>query len=159
MDFTQPPPDPPIVPQEWIGGIKVVDIGDARVARGLSRRPFSGCHHNSLIYDGCERRIWCPDCKSTIDPFDAFLSLVGQFDRAQRKAEQKAKELADAKSHNLVRIAAKQMDDQWRRKRTVPTCPHCRKGLMPEDAARMGRMSREIEIARRRAVEMAGDDA
>ena len=49
--------DAPIEPQEYLSGPTVVDIGDLRVARGLSRRPFSGCAHHSLVYDNKERRI------------------------------------------------------------------------------------------------------
>ncbi len=47
-------------------------------------------------------------------------------------------------------LAAKRMDDLWRKKRAVPTCPHCGSGLLPEDTERMGRVSKEIEIARRK---------
>jgi len=151
------PPDAPIIPQEWVGGVKVVDIGDIRVARGLSRRPFSGCHHHALVYDDRERRVWCADCQKTLEPFDAFLSLVGQFDRARAIAEEKANEIAAAREHSLVRIAAKAMDDHWRKRRTIPTCPHCRNGLLPEDVSKMGRMSREIEIARRKRLEATHD--
>lgn len=143
------PPDAPIIPQEFVGGVTVVDIGDIRVARGLSRRPFRGCHHWALTYDERERRIWCNDCETTIDAFDGFLSLVSQFDRAAKNAKAAAAEIADAKAHNLVKIAAKKMDDHWRKRRTIPTCPHCHAGLMPEDASKMGRMSRELEMARR----------
>ena len=42
---------PPIVEQEYLSGLKVVDIGDLRVARGMSRRPVSTCHHRPLVYD------------------------------------------------------------------------------------------------------------
>jgi hypothetical protein len=50
--------DAPIIPQSFIGGVKVVDIGDLRVARGLSRRTHAACKHDQLIYDANERRIW-----------------------------------------------------------------------------------------------------
>ena len=33
--------DPPIIETEYLHGLSVIDIGDARVSRGLSRRPVS----------------------------------------------------------------------------------------------------------------------
>ena len=41
-----------------MGGVKVVDIGDVRIARGLTRREFSTCPHKHMVYDQNERRIW-----------------------------------------------------------------------------------------------------
>lgn len=141
--------DPPIEAQDYLYGVKVVDIGDIRVARGMTRRPFSGCKHRPLMYDHQERRIWCKDCETTIEAFDAFELLVEQFNAAANHHQRLMDEVEKAREHNMVRIAAKKMDEHWRRRNTVPACPHCRTGLLPEDVERMGRISRSIEIARR----------
>jgi hypothetical protein len=69
----------PIEPQEYLYGVKVVQIEDLRVARGLTRRPFSSCRHKSLTYDDKERRIWCRDCETEVEAFDAFVGLVEVF--------------------------------------------------------------------------------
>lgn len=142
--------DPPIVEQPYLSGVKVVDIGDVRVARGMSRRAVSTCHHKKLVYDLKERRIWCKDCETDIEGFDAFEILVGQWHRAHNALEDRQREIDEAKQANITRIAAKQMEDWWRKKRMIPSCPHCHTGLLPEDAARMGGVSKELEIARRK---------
>lgn len=124
---------PPIVPQDYLSGVKVVDIGDIRVARGMSRRPVSSCQHRQLHYDTAERRIWCADCETDVEPFDAFKMLVEHFHSAEEKLERRAQEIKAAEDHALISIAAKEIDKAWRSRKMVPACPHCRAPLFPED--------------------------
>lgn len=139
----------PIVPMDYIAGVKVVDIGEARIARGMSRRPFSGCHHNNCTYDNQERRVWCLDCESTIEPFDAFVMIVGYFDAAQKKIDKAVTEVNEARAFSLISIAAKKIDKLWRRRNMVPCCPHCKHGILPEDVDRMCSVGKDYEKARR----------
>lgn len=140
---------PPVVEQDYLYGLKVVDIGDLRVARGMSRRPVSVCKHHKVVYDQQERRIWCKDCETDVEAFDAFLSIVENFDRARKEIEQRQAEVKRAVEHNIIRIAAKQMDEHFRRRKMVPACPHCGSGIFPEDVPRMGSINREWEEAKR----------
>ena len=142
----EPPKTPPI---EYLRGVKVVDIGDLRVARGMSRRPYSSCRHSPLVYDQKERRIWCEDCEQDVEAFDAFLSIVENFNSAEENIKRRLKEVEAAEKHNILRIAAKQLDEMFRRKNTVPACPHCGEGIFPEDVARMGTANRRWEEAKR----------
>lgn len=131
--MSDPPKDPPIEPLNFLGGVKVIDIGDIRVSRGMSRRPASSCRHYQLYYDDRERRIWCADCEQNIEAFDAFELLVGWFDRASKKLERRQEELAAAEAHQLRSLAARQLDLAWQKRRMVPACPCCGQGLFPED--------------------------
>jgi hypothetical protein len=141
--------DPPIITQEYLAGLKVVDIGDIRVSRGLSRRPWSACKHRSMRYDEKERRVWCADCETDVEGFDAFLIVCQHFSAAANRLEKERAAIEEAKSHNLIRIAAKRMDEHWRRKNMVPACPHCNAGLFPEDVPKMSSVNREWETVRR----------
>lgn len=145
---------PPIEPLDYIGGVTVVDIGDARVARGMSRRPVSACKHKSMVYDHKERRVWCKECETDIEGFDAFLILVEQFDRASMDIERRLEQLAEAEKTNITRIAAKNMEKAFRRRHMVPCCPHCKAGILPEDTERMSMVGREYETARRAGAAM-----
>lgn len=145
-----PPRTPPIVPQEYLAGPKVVDIGDLRVARGMTRRPFVACRHRQLVYDTRERRIWCKDCETDVESFDAFMGVVEQFDRAAKEAERLLTEAKEARAFSLISIAAKKIDKLWRQRRMVPSCPHCSNGLWPEDVDKMGSVSKEWDSARRK---------
>jgi hypothetical protein len=125
--------DPPIEEPGFIGGITVVDIGDVRVSRGLTRRHHASCPHRRLVYDNNERRVWCKDCERDVEPFDAFKSLVEQHASAVDTLRRREKVVADAEKFTMRRIAAKVMDEAWRSRDMVPACPHCSHGLFPED--------------------------
>ncbi|MEC3912365.1 hypothetical protein U5A82_18360 [Sphingobium sp. CR2-8] len=141
--------DPPIIEQEYLHGLKVVDIGDLRVARGRSRRPVSACKHPRMVYDGQERRIWCKDCETDIEPFDAFTKICENFHRAAFDIERRQEAVTEAEQHSILRIAAKQMDEHFRRKNMVPACPHCSAAIFPEDVPKMGSVNHQWEEAKR----------
>jgi hypothetical protein len=125
--------DPPIEPQNFLGGVRVVNIGDVRVARGLSRRHHSSCPHVHMIYDNAERRIWCSDCERDVDGFDAFTLLVQGYHQALAAVERREEAIGQVEQFKLRSIAAKKLDEAWRHRNMVPCCPHCRNGLLPED--------------------------
>lgn len=125
--------DPPIEPQPYLGGVKVVDIGDVRVARGMSRRHYSSCQHRRMVYDGAERRIWCQDCERDVEAFDAFKGLIEGYNHALVALERREESIASLEKFKLRTIAARKMEEAWRHKNMVPACPHCHNGLFPED--------------------------
>lgn len=127
--------DKPIEPQEFTHGVKVVQIEDLRIARGLTRRPKSACRHKSLVFDDKERRVWCEDCESEVDAFDAFKGLCEVWDRGMKGLQRQLREVEEAKQLQLRSRAAKALDKVWRGRRSVPLCPHCRSALLPEDVA------------------------
>ncbi|MDH2051202.1 hypothetical protein [Achromobacter marplatensis] len=138
----------PIVPMEYVYGMKVVDIGDLRVARGMSRRVHSTCRHLRLAFDTSERRVYCQDCEKDVEPFDAFLQLVERHHHLEAKAEKIRQDAA----HTVISRAAKRMDEAWRSKTMAPLCPHCTKAIMPEDVVNgVGMTSKEWEVRRRAA--------
>ncbi len=125
--------DPPIEAPGYISGVTVVDIGDIRVARGLTRRPYTSCRHHALLYDDMERRIWCKDCESNVDAFDGFKALVENYDRCLDQLNRREKSVTEAEKFQLRSIAAKKIDEAWRSHNMVPACPHCGHGLFPEN--------------------------
>jgi len=141
--------DPPIEPQDYISGVTVVDIGDLRVARGLSRRPHSACRHSRVVYDKAERRIWCRDCERDVEAFDAYTTLIEQYNRAYDSFVDREKKLQEAEKFQVRSIAAKKIDEAWRSRNMVPACPHCSHGLFPENFKNgMSMMSRDYAQAR-----------
>ena len=145
--------DPPIDEQEFRAGVRVVDIGDYRVARGLSRRSKSACPHHRMVYDQNERRVWCKDCECDVEPFDAFKSIAEHFSRQTGILQGRLATIKEAESHALISIAAKVIDKAWRSKKMVPVCPHCKTGLLPDDfknGAAMLSKSYALEIQRRK---------
>lgn len=146
IDEDNPKPGAPIVPVQFTHGPNVVEIGDMRVARGMTRRPFSSCKHAKLTYDRTERRIRCDDCETEIEAFDAFISLVERWDFYQRKID----EYRSVHDHTLLSRAAKAFDVQFRKHSTVPCCPHCNKAIFPEDVdAGLSCMSKSLAMRQR----------
>lgn len=145
--------DEPIDEQDYIGGPTVVDIGDIRVSRGLTRRPVSSCSHKRMLYDTKERRVWCQDCEQDVDPFDAFTNIVSRYDQALTRLSERQQKVEEAEQKSAHLIAAKNLEKVWRSRKMLPVCPSCRHGLMPEDfkSGVETRVSREIERIRRKA--------
>ncbi len=140
----------------FVAGATVVDIGDIRIARGFTRRHHTSCSHRKMMYDTHERRIWCKDCAHDVEPFDAFVALVGQHDDAVKILQRRQTQLAEAEAHKVRSLAAREIDKAWQSRTTVPACPHCSHGLFPEDFkngvfASLGREYAEALAKRRRA--------
>lgn len=137
----------PIEPQDFCSGMKVVDIGDLRVARGLTRRPLSACRHINMVYDNNERRVWCKDCESEVEPFDAFKAVCENIDGATKRLKRREQEVKEAERFAARSRAVKALDKVWRGHHQTPVCPHCREALLPEDFA-SGAMTTGRELAR-----------
>ncbi len=142
--------DAPIDPQDYLYGPKVVQIDDLRVARGLTRRPASSCRHKQLVYDQSERRVWCKDCETDVEPFDAFFGVVQVWEQASNQHKRRERELAATEAFTIISRAAKVMDQAWRKKSMVPLCPHCGDGLLPGDVVGGVAMAGREMIERRR---------
>jgi hypothetical protein len=143
--------DVPIEPGEYLHGVTVVDLGDIRVARGMARRNRSACDHRKLTYDQNERRIWCQDCESTVEAFDAFVVLVEMWAKAKANHERREREIRAAEENTLISRATKVMDKVWRSQKEVPCCPHCTKAILPDDVVSgVATTSKALVLARRR---------
>lgn len=151
-----PPEDNPIIPlpdaQPFCA--EVIDLAGIRVQWGLEKigkyHP-DACKHTKLVYSSESRRVWCDDCKRTIENFDAFMVLVNGFERMEADARRKMKKADEAMSDTIHRRATKAIDKAWSSSLPAIGCPHCRKGLLPEDFEKgvQSRSSREFEMARR----------
>lgn len=143
----------PIQSLEFLAGVKVIDIGDLRVARGRTRREYSTCKHLSLTYDMTERRVWCKDCETEVEPFDAFMGLIEWHSAVEARIER----YREAEKHTLISRAAKAMDKAWRSRDYAPQCPHCHAAILPEDVANgVASVNKEMEVRRRAARTVSG---
>lgn len=142
--------DHPIEPQDFVSGVKVVDIGDIRVARGWSRHRYESCPHKNTVYDEKERRIYCSDCEKGIHPFDAFVKIVRWHAQAVDKINSERKQAEESLEFSIRSRAAKNIDIEWRARNTAPACPHCHEALLPEDFADGVKTTVSKELARRK---------
>ena len=115
----------------------VYDIGDFKLThmQDHSRFTFKGdpeCYHRKLTYRAAGDIITCDDCKRQVTPAWAFLHLVQRFADIQARLQSERKQLEQEKARTLTDRAAVRVQDAWRRRKYVPTCPHCHKGILPE---------------------------
>jgi hypothetical protein len=130
---------------------EVIDLGDVRVEYGHPRYHHRRCEHKKLLYNAEERRIWCADCERTIEGFDAFKMLTRNFHAMLSHAKARVDEAHKLAAAQVHMKALKAVEKAWRGPNTMAVCcPHCSRGLLPEDFASGGsQMSRDLEMARR----------
>lgn len=148
----------PVEPSDYISGVKVVQIEDLRIARGKTKREPGTCRHRSQVYDQNERRIWCQDCATEVEPFDAFKMMVEYWDSATKTIARRLDEAKEAERFSLRSRAAKVIDKAWRSRKTAPCCPHCSAVILPEDVVNGIRHSAGIQLELMRRKKDKGPD-
>lgn len=129
----------------------VIEIGDLIVRRKKERHWYGDerCPHLHLTWDDNGHIVTCDDCSKQIDPYWAMQMLASHYEKAFKKVQARAQSVADDKAHNLHLIAAKKVEAVWRSKKMVPCCPHCDRGILPEDQLGAKQMGKQFELARR----------
>lgn len=131
----------------------VVHIGDLRIRQ---REKLMGlrddrCLHNNTTWDRNGDIITCDDCKKQISPVWMLKTVMAHYDKAMRRVAERERALADDKSHNLHLVAAKKVEEIWRTRTMAPCCPHCDRGILPQDQLGATQIRKDFEIRRRKA--------
>ena len=134
---------------------KIVDIGEYRFRSREKKRPWdrqdTRCDHRHLTLDDQGHIVRCEKCGEVVSAYWALDMLVHDLKRLQDNAERAKASAKEAESIHLHLIAAKKVEKVWRTKEMVPACPHCDRGILPEDNLGSCRINRRLEIARRKA--------
>ncbi len=140
---------------------KIVNIGDMRLRRKGDPGRWNGlhlekpkCRHLRTTLDPNGHIITCDDCNMQVDAFWVLGSLIECWSanlaalQAQTKALQETRKALE--NENIHLIAARKVESVWRSRNYVPACPHCAKGILPEDGLGSSRVSRRRELERRK---------
>jgi len=129
----------------------VIKIGDLKIRR-LEKRGWRDerCPHKNTTWDANGEIVTCDDCKMQVSAWWLLHMFTAEYERALADLEHRERALADARRQNLHLIAAKKVEAAWRSKGMVPACPHCDRGILPEDGLGSTNVNRAIELARRR---------
>lgn len=130
----------------------VVNFADM-VFKLRSRRAFPAdeCKHPHVILDDEGGIVECADCHK---PLDAYITLRRMCDKWSQHAQhvQRAVDKLNQDSKAILTLrAAKLVESAWRHRGSVPTCPHCRAAIFPEDGLGTSYVSKEIELRRRKS--------
>lgn len=110
------------------------------------------CEHlNTTLYDDGQF-VRCDDCGAHLSPYWVLGNILEQIRIARGSINESRAELELQRRESLHLMAAKVVEKAWRSKTMVPSCPHCRRGILPTDGFGRSAVNKEIEI-RRRSVE------
>lgn len=133
---------------------QVVDFEGFRLRLQAKKRDWDRtdkrCAHLNLTLDDQGHIVWCDDCKQTVSAYWAIQMLAERHAASLAVVERREKALAQDKAQNLHLTAAKKVEKAWRSRTMVPACPHCDRGILPEDGLGGTQVNRAIELARRR---------
>ena len=131
---------------------RIINFADmAFKLRGKSYGIDDRCVHLKVTLDDEGGIVTCDACGKQLDPYITLRRMCEKWEdhaRQTRLAREKINE--DAKAIITLR-AAKLIQEAWRSRTMIPTCPHCHEAILPEDGFGNSRVNREMEL-RRRAV-------
>ena len=125
----------------------VVEIGELRLARieaNYARR-HEGCQHHHLEMDEVGQTVMCLDCKVQVSAYWALEKLRGFWHDHSKKYKRELAAAQEERGAVLHLTAAKKVEAAWRSKTTLPSCPHCRRGIAPHDNLGGATVARRFE--------------
>lgn len=136
----------------------IIQIGEWSVQRRArsASSPQAGCDHAQIALESHGQVVRCLKCGDQLSAFWALQMLADQYDRATAELEQERRALARAREAELHLPAALKVEQLWRGRKLAPACPHCGRGILPEDGLGSLQINQEFEL-RRRAAQSHGE--
>lgn len=129
-----------------------IDIGEYRISRARARSPYgpdAGCMHKHMTIEHGDV-VRCDDCGVQVDTFWALQRLCEQAQEWHRKLSRQFAQLKADQDAILHLSAARVVEQAWRSRTMMPACPHCGCGIGAADGFGLSKISREIEMRRRK---------
>lgn len=124
-----------------------VDIGDLTVSRAYSMP--NACDHRSIELITNGEIVRCNSCGATLSAFWALQQAHMQWKVAHARLDARKTEIEESYRQRLTFIAAKRIEQAWRRRGTFPACPHCHRGITTDD--RLGSIRKDDELEHRKS--------
>ena len=96
--------------------------------------------------DDAVQAVRCLDCGGIVEAYWALRSILSEIQAARASIERARAEIEEGRRATLHLIAAKRVEKLWRGRRMAPVCPHCRRGILPEDGLGTQAIQREMEV-------------
>lgn len=133
----------------------VIDLTAIRAKlRHGSKWDKDRCQHRHVTIDRDAGTVDCDDCGKPVSAFHLILSWLAYWHEIDAEMDRLKKRCAEMR--NLLKgykprlRAIQALEKRWWRGNILPTCPHCSRGLIPEDFVDGGGgVGREYEMARR----------
>jgi hypothetical protein len=109
----------------------------------------SKCAHKNLTFDENGQSIICDDCNKSLSAYWVLRRIITDYNKAWEGIERKRSELNDLMEKTLHFKAAKKVEEVWRSKTMLPSCPHCKRGICSHDQFGYSTVSKEFELKMR----------
>lgn len=129
----------------------LVEIGDFSLARKNRGGyvPIGECAHKHITMDDTGAVVRCADCNTQVSAYWALTMIAEEYTRQWNKLQHSKQALEEAKAKDIHLLAAQRVEKAWRSRSMVPSCPHCHRGIFPQDGFGKGMINKEIENRRR----------
>lgn len=119
-----------------------------RASRGGFGRKSDDCKHDNLEADDDGQLVRCTDCKAQVSNYWVLMKFMRLYEEARDKLQRERTQLREDESKAVVLRAAQKIQHIWRGK-MLPCCPHCHRGIGPNDGFGNNRMNPKFEQKRR----------
>lgn len=138
---------------------RVVDLDGFRLSRKRDcawlRRKDKVCPHDNVTGDDTGDVFTCDDCKMQVSASWLLWKFVGYYNEWTEKANARQRQLDEDKAAVMHLTAARKVQDAWRSRTMVPTCPHCRRGISPADGFGSSMLNKKIDERQREIAKAA----
>lgn len=127
---------------------EVIQIEELRIRRERKTYASGKCKHMNLTTDDEGEIVMCDDCGKQVSAFWALQMVAEHYAKAMHKLERDKAAHAASTAKGVTLRAAQRVEQAWRSRTMVPTCPHCKTGIFAEDGFGQTQVSREMELRR-----------
>lgn len=105
------------------------------------------CSHPSLIYNNNGNIITCRECKQQLDPYWSAIHVFRGLAEFFEQLDVRKKTVEEMEAKAVTHKAALAVERAWRRRKMIPTCPHCYQAIAPEDGFGGSSVGKHTETA------------
>lgn len=131
----------------------VISIGDWAVEHkrsyGVHNYMMAGCNHNNMVMNDHGQYVDCKDCGKQLSAYWALGHMLDRVRSERQRLHAEKERLKDESKKTLHYRAAVTIERAWRSKSMVPTCPHCKRGILPSDGFGTSLIHRSIDERQR----------
>jgi hypothetical protein len=107
------------------------------------------CYKPKYLLDVPNHEVTCKVCGLPVEPFEALKNIASDIDRWNSEVQglfKQRQELLDWQPHL---VALREVEKTYRGGKYIPSCPHCKRGLLAEDLV-ISFIGKEQELNRRK---------
>lgn len=119
--------------------IKIGEVEWHDLQRRLTVPKVGQCMHKRLQYIDHGELLKCLDCNEQVTAVWALKHFFTQWQVEKERLDAVRAQIKKDEERLVTHRAALAVQDAWRRKHLVPTCPHCHQGIeVPDGFGRGG---------------------